>query len=55
MAGGFTAGELGAPAGWNAGDAAAKVEFAKLSVPCAGAGPGELACALRYEDAHGTG
>ncbi|PAX87717.1 chromosome partitioning protein ParB [Streptomyces albidoflavus] len=55
VADGLTAGELGALAEWNAGKAADKGEFAKLSVPYAEARPGKLAYALRYKDAHGIG
>ncbi|AMM12217.1 chromosome partitioning protein ParB [Streptomyces albidoflavus] len=55
VADGLTAGELGALAEWNAGKAADKGEFAKLSVPYAEAKPGKLAYALRYKDAHGIG
>ncbi|MGW5391693.1 hypothetical protein [Streptomyces koyangensis] len=55
MADGLTAGQLGAPAEWNAGKAADQGEFAELSVPCAEAETGKLAHALRYEEAHGIG
>ncbi|WP_033217726.1 ParB/Srx family N-terminal domain-containing protein [Kitasatospora phosalacinea] len=52
---GFTAGDLGALDRWNAGKAADKGEFDKLSKPYADAKPGKLAYALEYKKVNGLG
>ncbi|MFG2819487.1 ParB-like protein [Kitasatospora sp. NPDC048365] len=52
---GFTAGQLGALSQWNAGKAANKGEFDKLSKPYSDAKPGKLAYALEYKRVHGLG
>jgi hypothetical protein len=50
---GFTAAQLGALDAWNAGAAATKGEFAKLSKPYSDAKPGKLAYTLQYKQLHG--
>jgi hypothetical protein len=52
---GFTAAQLGALDAWNAGKAATKGEFDKLSKPYADTKPGKIAYALAYRTAHGLG
>ncbi|POM27473.1 putative ParB-like nuclease [Actinomadura rubteroloni] len=52
IGGGFTAAQLGVLDQWNAGQAAAKGEFAKLSRPYTDAKPGKLAYALEYKIRH---
>jgi hypothetical protein len=48
---GFTAADLDAMDGWNAGQPATKGEFGKLSKPYSDAKPGKLAYALEYKRA----
>ncbi|MFD7643871.1 ParB-like protein [Kitasatospora sp. NPDC059795] len=52
---GFTAADLGALDQWNAGKAANKGEFDKLSKPYSDAKPGKLAYALEYRKVNGLG
>ncbi|MFF4339391.1 ParB-like protein [Kitasatospora sp. NPDC001540] len=52
---GFTAGDLDALDRWNAGKAADKGEFGKLSKPYPDAKPGKLAYALEYKRVNGLG
>ncbi|MFE6996437.1 ParB-like protein [Microbacterium sp. NPDC057659] len=53
IAGGHTAGELGALDEWNDGKAATGGEFAKLSKPYEDAKPGKLAYALEFKQLNG--
>ncbi|GAA1105758.1 ParB/Srx family N-terminal domain-containing protein [Kitasatospora arboriphila] len=52
---GFDAADLGALDQWNAGKAADKGEFDKLSKPYSDPKPGKLAYALEYKRVHGLG
>ncbi|MGW0175663.1 hypothetical protein ACWDUM_17725 [Rhodococcus sp. NPDC003322] len=49
----FTAAQLGTLTQWNAGKAADKGEFGKLSKPYSDDKPGKIAYALEYKAAHG--